>query len=82
MRRTPVSIEQAVNGGQKKVALTHGGLKNTPLLEGLVGRVPNQIEDEINDLAARKNRPAIFAASRRHRCDSGFDWAETRQRRL
>ena len=51
-------------------------------MQRLVGRVPRQIEDEIDDLAPREHGAALFDARSRHISDGGIDFGTIKEGQL
>jgi hypothetical protein len=53
--------------------MTHRGFKQSIVMEWLIIRLPTQIEDEIDDLAAGENRTPVLTAAGSHGRHCGLD---------
>jgi hypothetical protein len=74
-----IGFKQPVDCRQQEVALPRRWLQNSRMLQHLVRRVPDQVQDEINNLASCENRAASFDTGVRHARDRGFDRRKLRK---
>ena len=74
--------EQAINNDEQKVTGSERRFQNAVLVQGPVGGIAEQVEDEFDDLAPGENRTAFFDAGGGETLQSVLNRARTGERCL